>query len=325
MDNADIFVMVIGGRYGSERSATRTDAVKAFYEQYDSITKEEYRAAPQKDIPIYILVERPVYADYETYLRNRTNETINYAHVDSANVFGLIEEIISQHRNNPVYQFDKASEIEAWLREQWAGYFRELLSRTASQKQISSLVSQVDELKEINRTLRTYLEEIVTTVVPEKSKQLIEGESQRLLGFEHLRQIADNPMVNFLAEDHRDLKMISSIRDAGVHSKSFHEFIRALYDLPGLSTGRIKQLEKYLELHDYARKDFAKFRSLVGNPKLRLPRRQSSIAHQLEFEQIGDLEDFETEDMDVDVDMDEKDSAKPAEPAPKRSKLKKTE
>jgi hypothetical protein len=152
--NADIFVLIIGGRYGSEKSDAKTGASKEFYERYDSITKQEYKTAVSEDIPVYILIERAVYADFENFLKNKDNTSFKYAHVDSANVFTLIEEILAQSRNNPVYQFDRYSDIEGWLREQWAGFFRELLNRTSGQQQLSSLSAQVTELAEVNKTLK---------------------------------------------------------------------------------------------------------------------------------------------------------------------------
>ena len=131
MRSADIFVLVIGGRYGSAADA----AASTQGGPYDSITKSEYDSAVRQDIPIYILIERAVYAEYQTYLLNKDNAQIKYAHVDSPNVFELIEHILSKHCNNPVYPFDRFADIQRWLREQWAGYFRELLNRKSSQAQ----------------------------------------------------------------------------------------------------------------------------------------------------------------------------------------------
>src|SRR6266849_2723784 len=42
---SDIFVLIIGGRYGSEASSGKTDVQKTFYERYNSITRAEYRSA----------------------------------------------------------------------------------------------------------------------------------------------------------------------------------------------------------------------------------------------------------------------------------------
>lgn len=125
--NCDIFVLIIGGRYGSAASDNDINPPPGFFEPYDSITRKEYRAAVDVDLPIYILIERPVFSEFSTYQRNRDNESVKYAHVDSINVFRFIEEILAQPRNNPIRPFDSYSEIEEWLKLQWAGFFRQLI------------------------------------------------------------------------------------------------------------------------------------------------------------------------------------------------------
>jgi len=146
VESVDIFVLVIGGRYGS-RASSECPAVAGNY--YDSITKKEYDYAAQRKIPIYVLIERSVYTEYKTFLRNRDREDITYAHVDDINVFRLIDDISSKPRNNPIQEFEKFSEIENWLRDQWAGLFRELLSKRSNEYQLSSLTSQVAQLQEV--------------------------------------------------------------------------------------------------------------------------------------------------------------------------------
>jgi hypothetical protein len=168
--NSDIFVMIMGGRYGAERSGVTRKVPKEFYDRYDSITKQEYYNAVERDIPVYILIEKSVNADFETYLRNKNNENVVYAHVDSVNVFKLIEDILAKPRNNAIHHFDRYAEIENWLKEQWAGLFKELLSRSSSQHQIASLSSQVTELSEVNKTLKSYLEQVVTKIAPHQTR-----------------------------------------------------------------------------------------------------------------------------------------------------------
>ncbi|THV56867.1 DUF4062 domain-containing protein [Flagellimonas alvinocaridis] len=139
IENVDIFVLIIGGRYGTQASKEVKKPSKKFFDRYESITKKEYEAAAKKDIPIYVLIESNVYNEYRTYLRNKTTTDINYAHVDSVNIFHFIEEILSKPRNNPIYSFEKFEQIESWLKEQWAGSFRELLNRKVQQNQIKTL------------------------------------------------------------------------------------------------------------------------------------------------------------------------------------------
>jgi len=192
---ADIFVLIIGGRYGSGRSDEKRPVPATFFERYESITKSEYRAALSRDIPIYIFIEAAVHAEYQTFLRNKDNENIKYAHVDSVNVFKLIEEILLQPKNNPVKSFEHYEDIESWLRDQWAGLFKEFLSRTSSQKQIASLAAQVAELSQINQTMKRYLEEVVSKVSP--TTNIVAEESRRLEEATRTAELQANNFVDF--------------------------------------------------------------------------------------------------------------------------------
>lgn len=196
--NADIFIIIVGGRYGTENSGSKNDSPKEFYDRYESITKKEYFSAVERDIPAYILIERTVYSDFETFLKNKSNKSIDYAHVDSINIFYLIEEILTQPKNNPVQQFDRFIDIENWLKEQWAGLFRDLLNQRTRQTQIASLASEVSSLTEVNETLKRYLEVIMPKIVPE-SKDLISIESTRLKNLEQDKIIANTNLYSFVS------------------------------------------------------------------------------------------------------------------------------
>jgi hypothetical protein len=198
---------------------------KDFYEKYDSITKQEYATAVDNDIPTYILIEKPVYADFETYLRNKENKVIRYAHVDSINIFRLIEEILSKPRNNPVHYFDKYSDIEDWLREQWAGLFKELLSRMSGQQELSSLTAQVGELREISKTMKKYLEEVVSKVAPDESVKIIDAEENRLERAARTAQLRENMLVRVL--EGRGTPM-ESVQKTIETTSDFESFVDAL-------------------------------------------------------------------------------------------------
>lgn len=231
LDNADIFVMIIGGRYGSEKSGSDDKIDPKFYDQYDSISKQEYKSAIERDIPTYILIEKSVYSDYETFLKNKNNETINYAHVDSVNIFHLIEDILSQPRNNPLHQFDRYNDIEVWLKEQWAGLFRDLISQRSKQTQITSLTSQVTQLEEINKTMKRYLEEVMSKVSPDDSVKLIADESNRL---EEI--IKDNELLSMtaFADLHFTYNIsLEKIKEI-ISSKSLDDFINELHEFDDL-------------------------------------------------------------------------------------------
>jgi hypothetical protein len=58
--NCQLFILVIGGRYGS-----------SFKDSDKSITNTEYTEAVRHKIPIFALVEHGVLADYQLYQANR--------------------------------------------------------------------------------------------------------------------------------------------------------------------------------------------------------------------------------------------------------------
>ncbi len=198
--NADIFVLIIGGRYGSHASAEGETPSDDFFDRYKSITKSEYETAVKRDIPIYILVDRAVHTEYETFKRNREKKDVTYAQVDSVNVFLLIDEILNQTRNNPVHQFDRHTEIATWLREQWSGLFKEMLSRRTEQQKLRSLTDQVEGLGEISTTLKRYLELIVSNVDKPEAKKLIKSEEERLDETKRMQEFARHPWIRSMVD-----------------------------------------------------------------------------------------------------------------------------
>lgn len=232
--NADIFVLIVGGRYGSATSKEEEKPSTNFIDKYESITKKEYESAINSDIPTYILIETNVYSEYHTFLRNKKNKGISYAHVDSENVFRLIEYILSKPRNNPVHTFERFGEIESWLKEQWSGLFRELLKKKTNQQQLSSLSSQVDALGAINETLKRYLERIVTKISPEEATSLIDSEQERLNIRQQLNSLKHNTFYQIILggedEDEDGIK-VEEFREAILASKTFSDFVRKFKEI----------------------------------------------------------------------------------------------
>lgn len=276
--NADVFVIIIGGRYGSEKSDGKTELPKGFYDRYDSITKQEYKSAVTQNVPVYILIEKSVYADFENYLRNKDNKTFSYAHVDSVNIFHLIEEILAQRLNNPFQLFDRYSDIEAWLREQWAGLFRELLSRMTSQQQIASLAAQVGELAQINQTLKRYLEEVVSKVAPAESAKLIEAESKRLEEARQLKMIESHGYPGYIIASYNIPAKI--FRDLLTNSESLEDFIDKLKNVAADEETRLEIDGDFKYFEESLIEDLNSLRESLGLDKFTPPEtslRQKSI------------------------------------------------
>jgi hypothetical protein len=199
--NSDIFVLIIGGRYGSPSSEEKT-IDKNFFEKYESVTKEEYNVAVQGDIPTYILIDKSVYSEYQTYKQNRENTTIAYVHVDSINIFHFIDEILNQPKNNAMHQFEKDSEIKEWLREQWAGLFRELLHNKNKNDQYNSLNEKIEELSSINTSMKNYLESIISKSDNSNADNIIQIQKEREEKEKLLRELYKIPLFSRLISDY---------------------------------------------------------------------------------------------------------------------------
>ena len=203
----DILVLIVGGRYGSATSETDHELVQSssnneFYKRYESVTRKEFETAHSEGIPTYILVEKSVMSEYETFKKNRENQTINYAHVDSVNIFHFLDEILSKGRNNPLFQFDQPQEIENWLKAQWSGYFKSLLENRSQSKQLTSLTNQVSELGSINNSLQRYLEKVIETVAADTASEFIEQEHHKLSNEKIRRKAMSISMFNHLVDEY---------------------------------------------------------------------------------------------------------------------------
>jgi hypothetical protein len=262
----DIFVLIVGGRYGSEASESSGAISKDFYDRYESITRKEYESARDAGIPSYILIEKNVMSEYETFKRNRDNTSIKYAHVDSVNIFGFIDYLVTRPKNNPIFNFEFSSEISTWLREQWAGLFRELIRTRTDRNQITSLAAQVQDLSNVSETLKRYLEEVVSRVGnKEEAKEIIGEEQAKLTSSRILAELAklgpirDLREMNVSTEQARDIfasattlddlaKRLEAATGGAVkadvlipHWKAHHRWpeemneIRSYLDLPALS------------------------------------------------------------------------------------------
>jgi cell division protein FtsB len=283
-ENSDIFVLIVGGRYGSEASSSATSIRGDFYERYESITKKEFESAISRDIPAYILIERSVYSEYRTFLKNKGRRDVIYAHADSVNIFRFIDGILSLPRNNPIQSFEKFEEIESWLRDQWAGLFREMLRRQSQQQQMAGLTAQVAELKETNETLRRYLEAVMTGASTKESTELIESEEKRLEEVRLIEKFRVNPWVRFITRSRFSPLPVEQILAATRSSKSLREY---LDQICGSDLGRARTLSETLGIPE-AQRDFNLAREIAGVPPLQLgPDNQDAMVEQVSKLQDG--------------------------------------
>lgn len=156
IENCDILISIIGGRFGST----------AFDGGGYSISQKELRTALDKGKQVYIFIEKAVLHEYRTYDQNKDNlEIINamkFSAVDNVNIYKFLEEVFSLPINNQYTGFETSNDIIQYLQEQWSSLFQSLLNDAAKQKD----VKLIEELKDTAKTLK----QLVTYLANEKEK-----------------------------------------------------------------------------------------------------------------------------------------------------------
>ena len=119
VSRTNLLVLLIGGRYGSP--ASEGDRAG---KEYTSVTRREFETAIAYGVPILVFARREVDVELRTYLANpkKVREQLNYASVDSTQIFRLLEQIYQLKKGNPVFTYDQPSDIIDKLDRQLVGY-----------------------------------------------------------------------------------------------------------------------------------------------------------------------------------------------------------
>lgn len=231
IENCQMQILIIGGRYGSPASENKNTEEhesdkNPMYEYYNSITKKEYEKAREKKLPIFIFVEKGVYAEYGTYRENKDNETIKYAHVDNINIFKLLDEIISWRPGVFVKDFETLDDITNWLKQQWAGLFCDYLVKKSAGFEMENISSQVSELKSIVSTLKEYTEAMMTTK-PENYSEIIARE-QKKLEDEKIERFRKEKLIEVLKDKYNLTRSSTFLFEAFKNSQDIKEFLERI-------------------------------------------------------------------------------------------------
>lgn len=137
-----IFVLMIGGRSGSE-----------YENSGNSITNVEYKQAVQAKIPIFAVVERPVLEQFRVHQQNKGNEAVDeaaiqYPAVDNLQIFEFIEEVQRQTTNNALVPFADFEELQTYLKQQWAGMMYRFLSTDSEAKRVGDILKSISYTNE---------------------------------------------------------------------------------------------------------------------------------------------------------------------------------
>jgi hypothetical protein len=149
INNVDILVSIIGGRYGSESK-----------NENNSVSQMELKTAYELNKQVYIFIEKSVYNEYHFYLNNKENDSTKYTYADNVKIHQFIEFVESLPNNNTIHGFETSADISSFLKEQWAGLFQRFLQDQTRNKEINII-------KGIENTAKT-LNQLVTFLTEEK-------------------------------------------------------------------------------------------------------------------------------------------------------------
>lgn len=202
----DIFILIIGGRYGSRISGNdphdSPSNQKEYLEKYTSITRKEYRTAYDASLPIYIFVDKTVFTEYRTYQNNKSNPDIQYAYVDNTLIYEFIEEAENQFKNNNICAFDKFEDIASWLREQWAGIFHKYLIDLRNKKHEEKILDSISKLDLVTDNINKMVNEMGKIILNNNSEyeNILKEQNKKIIAF-GAEQIASNILFIDSGED----------------------------------------------------------------------------------------------------------------------------
>lgn len=155
LPNCQMLVLIIGGRYGGKYKDTE-----------HSITNAEYKEAVRLKIPVFALVEQAVHAEHFVYTKNLKNKEIelgklNFPAVDNIKIFEFIDEVRRQAVNNAIVPFRDFSDIETYLRQQWAAMMYSFLT---AKNENERLATTLDALSQVNERVQMLSEQILRSV-----------------------------------------------------------------------------------------------------------------------------------------------------------------
>lgn len=143
IENVDILVSIIGSRYGSVATTEKS--------QEYSISQMELKTALAENKQVFVFIDKNVATEYETYSLNKGNSDIKYKYVDNPNIYKFIEEIKTLPNNNNIKEFETAEDITSYLKEQFAGLFKQFIID-------SKRVKEAYVIKDIEKTAKTLRE-----------------------------------------------------------------------------------------------------------------------------------------------------------------------
>lgn len=146
ISNIDIFVSIIGGRFGSESNT----------KDY-SVSQKELKTALEEEKHVFIFVQKDVASEFNTYKDNKGVDSIRYHYVDDKRIYPFLEEVISLPKNNNIKEFETTDDIIKYLKEQWAGLFKKFIDEQQRSKE-AVVIRDIESTAKTLKTLVDYIQ-----------------------------------------------------------------------------------------------------------------------------------------------------------------------
>ena len=160
IDNVDILISIIGSRYGSPATG----------EKEYSVSQKELKTALNANKQVFVFIDKNVDVEYETYKLNKGKD-VNYKYVDNVEIYKFLEEIKTLPHNNNIKAFETSQDITSYLKEQFAGLFKQFILDDIRRKEqvvlndirdtAKTLHDLVDYLKEDSRGNKEDIQNII--------------------------------------------------------------------------------------------------------------------------------------------------------------------
>lgn len=185
MRNSDMVILIIGGEYGSAASGEKKDEFK----EYISVTRNEFRTAVESGIPIFVMIDKKVMAEYGVYEANykaieKGNMEMTFPTTKNINVFRFIREI-KGIVTLPIQEFEQSSDIKGFISKQWADMFKNYLSSLRNEKENRKIEGSVNEMKALIQKMDIMLDSVGKNVLSKENPQEYADvlNRQEILGF----------------------------------------------------------------------------------------------------------------------------------------------
>lgn len=233
ISKSDMVILVVGGLYGSPATGEKQDE----FNEYMSITRKEFQAAKDADIPIFVFIDADVDAEYSVYQKNydsieKQNMAITFNATKNINVFRFIRSI-RRYPNVVINAFKKSSDIKEYLANQWAGYFLNYLELRRENIRNKEIEDSLGLLKKKIDQINLMVDEVGKKLLTERETGDYEDIKNRQMISDIKNIILDSfaiiPLYKSLDEQKCFVKELVGKIASMINDKTF--YLYAAYDL----------------------------------------------------------------------------------------------